>query len=124
MTKEDFKELTTLTKSKDIIKFLLDSNDEELNNDIMDILKALSITSRKDNEKYTLIKLFIEHKDKKYMKTLVSSSLIVTTNTFGNQLSKIKEYILNENAFEKIINESYIKFMQNQDNEEIYKLKP
>ena len=124
MTKEDFKELTTLTKNKEIIKFLLDSNDEELNKDIMDILKSLSITSRKDKEKYTLIKLFIEHKDKKYMKTLVSSSLIVTTNTFGNQLSKIKEYILNENAFEKIINESYIKFMQNQDNEETYKLKP
>ena len=118
MKKEALNKLLSYTKSRKIIRLVFLYNNQDILEKLINIYEKLYNSNRTDSEKSELVLLYIKNRKRKNIEYLVCSSIILNTYSFNMQKQKIKEYLSNEESYEKIINECYIKTMSENINEE------
>lgn len=112
MNKAKLNELLKYTKSKKILRVILLYNNEEILNQVISIYENLYNSNRTDSEKSELVMLYLKYRKKKdHMSYLVSNSLINKEYTFTEQEKLINKYITNKIKYEDIINECYVRSM-------------
>lgn len=118
MKKDELNKLLEYTKSKKVLRIIFLFNSEILLKEVLTIYEQLYITNRTDSQKSDLVMLYIKNRNKAKIKTLICSSLVTHNYTFQEQKNAIKKYTSNEDNFEKIINECYLRNMERKDSPE------
>ena len=113
MKKEKIKELLTYSKSKDLFKLVLLCNDEILTEEIIYILKKLSVSNRSETEKYNLVKIYIDNRNLEHIKDLITNNLILKTYSYSKQVEIIKNFIDQNRSYENILKKCYIQSKKN-----------
>ncbi len=91
--------------------------------EIIYLVQRMNNSNRTIEEKVELINIYLKHINKKYIKNLICSSMVLNTCTFKEQKEDIKKYVKNEKYYEEIINKCYIRSMKiNYDDNYSYKL--
>lgn len=113
MKKEKVNELLKYTKSKKIIRILFLYNNEDLLDKVLMLYKNLYNTNRSDSQKSNLIFTFIRNRNIDHIDYLICNSQITNNYTFNEQKEIIKNYLSSKITYEQIVNECYMKLMNN-----------
>lgn len=118
MKKEVLIKLLNYTKSRKILRIILLYNNEELLENVINIFEKLYNTNRTESEKSELVMLYIKNRKKENIEFLICSSIILNAYSFKMQKERIKQYLSKEICYEQIINECYIKNMNEEFSED------
>ena len=118
MKKEELNELLKYTRSKKVLRTIFLYNNEDLLKEVINIYEKLCNTNRTDSQKSDFVMMYIKNRKNDRIKDLICSSLINDNYTFEEHKKLLKQYISQQCTYEQIINESYMKFMNLEMNEE------
>ncbi|MBQ9024033.1 MAG: hypothetical protein IJ105_02290 [Bacilli bacterium] len=114
MKKQSINELLKYTNSKKIIRLVFLYNDEDLLNKIIEIYKKLYNTNRTDSEKSDLIMYYVKNRKKEHIEYLIYNFQITNYFTYEEQKEFIKKFISGNLSYEQIVNNCYIRCMNNE----------